>query len=235
MKELYDKKETNPSRYQDVSIRLFGKFVGGPCKRFSPPGFHDFNEIFFTSGESSRQRRAAVLSSLKSLVDWSKEHGESASNSAFEHKLQETSLTMREQFCNIPSKFKCDSPELSGFRLILFLQMSFLSGHMQQGGGLLARLHPTEGLGSYQHLVDVGRIDPKDIEVVMRLISDKLCLTPYQPSVIEQLLCESKPNRGDVWDFLIDGCDSFMGIVGSDGMYRAHRKGFDTQIYCAIN
>ena len=234
MKSLKEKNKGEwpaPDHYEDTCREMFGGWVGGPRKRFNPTRIKSFNEMMY-NGEKGKLRREAFLRELKILLAWVETEGDTCSTDGYKQRLIQTKNELNKSFAEIDPTFT--SPDFGEFRLTLFVQMSLLTGCLKSGFGVIENIYPVQDLGSYKHLVDLGGVDPKNVELAMRMIGEEIGIIPYRAARVECILCESVPKRSHIRDILFKYSDLFMLLPRGDGRMWPHRKAYGTYKYLPI-
>jgi hypothetical protein len=133
--------------------------------------------------------------------------------------------TKYSQFCSsFANVCQC---EIQGFRLQIMIELMVLSGLVSKGHHMADHAYPVKGRGSYKHL-DENNVLEKDMMVTMELLGERLGISRH--SLQENILCEARPGRGDVWDVFYFGQSLFLlRPFGSEGKMGVCCKEYGTK------
>lgn len=202
----------HPSKlYCRLSNEKFGSWIGGPDPRFSTCGL-DFNDCFF--GSYSGLNLESVLKVMRDLIEWIEScQFETLSDS----ELQEKYSSFCSSFATV-----CPKCEIKDFRLQLMIELLVLTGFVGMGLHITDRAFPVKGRGSYVHLKQ-NKVADEDMMPTMQMLGTKLGIS--RQAYLENICCEARPERKDVWDVFFKGQSLFLLLpIGVDGKLAVFRK-----------
>jgi hypothetical protein len=195
----------HPSRvYCRIAHQLYGSWIGGKHPRFSPCGL-DYNALFF--GPDSLDNLWQVVEFLKTIIEWIDSLHSPTSLSDGELKLQYS------HFClSLADICKC---EINEFRIQILIEMIVLAGLVTKGHHVADRGYPAKGKGSYKLLQD-NKVGDESMIETMQMLGFQLGIS--RQSLQENLCCESRPERNEIWDCFYRGQSLFLlRPCGGDG------------------
>jgi hypothetical protein len=205
---------SNPSKmYCLLANKRYGSWIGGNHPRFSPCGL-DYYTLFF--GLDSFDKLEQVVNVLKHIIEWIQSLDSPTSPSNEELKSQYA------QFCSHLSDI-CIC-EINEFRIQILIEMIVLTGLVTQGHHVADRAYPAKGKGSYKLLRD-NQVGEESMIVTMQMLGAELGIS--QQSHQENLCCEARPERNQIWDCFYRGQSLFLLCsCGRDGRMAVFCKVF---------
>jgi hypothetical protein len=191
--------------YEGTCRKMYGGFIGGPHKRFSPAGLKNGSLIALFLGKDKTFDESkwggGVVALLKKLLVWVRERGDECSQKEFKDTLERYAKNLND--C-------CLKVELGEFRLTIFIQLMVLSGCLDQGYTVLTKAYPVKERGSWKTLNGRVGLEEEEMFDTMREVSRELGLPKDRQDFCEGLCCEANPNRERVWELLFKGQNLFM-------------------------
>jgi hypothetical protein len=203
----------HPSKlYCRLSIETFGSWIGGPDPRFSACGL-DFSDCFF--GIYSGLYLEFVIKVMRELIEW-------IELCAFETLTDSELQAKYSWFCSSFASV-CPKCEIKEFRLQLMIELLVLTGFVRTGLHITDRAFPVVGRGSYVHLKQ-NQVADNDMMPTMQMLGSKIGIS--RQSYLENLCCEARPERKEVWDVFFKWQSLFLllpyGVDGKLAVFRKH-------------
>jgi hypothetical protein len=201
---------THPSKlFCRLSKQSFKSWIGGPNPRFVPPGI-DFEKLYF--GSESANNLDKVIGVLEQFIEWIETVD----------PLSLTDHDRKTQFKKFSDLFSRECRcEIGEFRLQLIAELLVLTGLVENGLEVAQRVYPVKEKGSYKHLMQNGVPEEKMIPT-MEMLGTKLGL--HCLAHLENLCCESYPERKDAWDVFFKGMNLYLIRRSSSGASRVYKK-----------
>ena len=103
--------------------------------------------------------------------------------------------------------------EINEFRIQILIEMIVLTGLVTTGHHVADRAYPVKGKGSYKLMRDNKVVDESMMETMEKLgFQLGICRQSHQ----ENLCCEARPERHEIWDCFYRGQSLFL-LRPSDG------------------
>jgi hypothetical protein len=103
--------------------------------------------------------------------------------------------------------------QINKFRMQILIKMMVLAAFVSKGHHVADRAYPAKRKGSYKHLQD-NKVVEELMIVAMQRFGTELGISRH--SHLENLCCESRPERNNIWDRFYHGQSLFL-LCPSDG------------------
>jgi hypothetical protein len=112
--------------------------------------------------------------------------------------------------------------EINEFRLQLLIEMIVLTGLATKGQHVADQAYPAKGKGSFKFLQD-NKVGEDSMVDTMKMLGFKLGIS--RQSYLENLCCEARPERKEIWDVFYKGQSLFfLKPNGGDGGMAVFQK-----------
>jgi hypothetical protein len=157
----------------------------------------DYNATFF--GPGSLNNLSEVIQVLKTIIEWIQSLQGPAALTDNDLKFQYS------KFClSLSNICKC---EINEFRIQILIEMIVLTGLVTRGHHVADRAYPAKGKGSYKLLRD-NKVAEESMMETMQVLGFQLGIG--RQSHQENLCCEARPERNEIWDCFYRGQSLFL-------------------------